>query len=442
MARISNSKIINNIEKHNLLYPQYIEILDRLISRYPTTNGVTFGQLVNFQKNKEIAKHRWLDYKQGYADGLVRTILKQDNISAGSLVLDPFCGVGTTNLTAQSMGLRSIGIDINPIAILTAEVKTHYYTEIEISDIADILGRMDIPQEKYSMPDVKVLKNSFTPKIYNDFLRLRMFVERMKDSYVKKFFRLCLISIIDQCSLKVKDGNGLKIRKNPPQIESAIDIYREKAFMMLNDIKEFNRDIEAKIVHGSSLVKQTYTDVEDVDICVFSPPYANCFDYCEVYKLELWIGGFVSNYDDFERYRSIAMRSHVNSKFNHNLTNTFNNVEIIAETIRTYNIWNKNIPDMLKGYFDDTQTVLENIYSVLKESAKCYVVVANSAYKGNIVPTDLLIADIAERIGYKVSRIIEARTIRSSSQQMNGFGDKYNCLMRESIIELQKIIKI
>lgn len=439
MARVSNTKVINDIEKYNRLHPKYIEVLDRLIAQYPTINGATYGHLVNFQSNKEIAKHRWLDYKQGYADGLVRSILQYDNIGIGSLVLDPFCGVGTTNLTAQSMGLKSIGLDINPIAILTAEVKTHYYTTREISQIENILFCINIPQEEYHISDVKVLVNSFTPKIYSEFMRLRMFVERIEDSYVQKFFRLCLISIIDHCSLKVKDGNGLKIRKNPPQIDSAIDVYKQKALMMLNDIKNFNQNVEAKIIFGSSLSQQTYAGVRDVDICVFSPPYANCFDYCEVYKLELWIGGFVRNYADFERFRSIAMRSHVNSKFDHYFTNEFEDVDIIAETIRTFNIWNKNIPDMLKGYFDDTQKVLENVRDTLKIGAKCYVVVANSAYKGIVVPTDLLIANIAERIGYKAIRIVEARTIRSSSQQMHAFGDKYNGLMRESIVELQKL---
>ena len=439
MARVSNSKIINNIERYNELYPKYVRVLDGLIERYPIEDGSEMGKLVNFHSNKDIAKHRWLDYKQGYADGLVRAIISQSGISEGGLVLDPFCGVGTTNLTAQSMGYKSAGLDINPIAILTAEVKTHYYSAEEIDQIESILAKLKIQKAAYNIPDSKVLKSSFTPEVLEEFMRIRLFVEKMKDSYVKKFFRLCLISIVDSCSLKVKDGNGLKIRKTPPVIASVIEVFRNKAAIMLDDIKAFNVNLDAKIRYGSSLSSDSYKDIEEVDICVFSPPYANCFDYCEVYKLELWIGGFVDDYKDFEKYRSVAMRSHVNSKFDHDLTNKFSDVEIISETIRTFNIWNKNIPDMLKGYFDDTKKLLENVWGVLKTNSRCYVVVANSAYKGIIVPTDLLIADIAERHGYKVNRIIEARKIRSSSQQMMGFGEKYNCLMRESIIELQKL---
>lgn len=438
MARVSNSKIINNVDKYNELYPKYIELMDTLMDRYIVVDGKEMGQLVNFQKNKDIAKHRWLDYKQGYADGLVREIIGYSGVTPGGLILDPFCGVGTTNLTAQGMGYKSIGLDINPIAILTADVKTHYFTDAEICEIENILSDLRIQKDAYPMPDTRVLKSSFTPKVYDEFLRIRLFVEKLNDSYVKKFFRLCLISIIDTCSLKIKDGNGLKIRKNPPKIDSVIEVFKQKAHIMLSDIKEFNVALDVNIKYGSSINPATYDDIKDVDLCVFSPPYANCFDYCEVYKLELWIGGFVNNYEDFEKYRSVAMRSHVNSKFDHIITHSLKDVETISETIRTFNIWNKNIPDMLKGYFDDTHKLLVNIHGVLKPSAKCYVVVANSAYKGIIVPTDLLIAEIAEHVGYNVSRIIHARNIRSSSQQMHGFGDRYNGLMRESIIELQK----
>ena len=28
-----------------------------------------------------------------------------------------------------------------------------------------------------------------------------------------------------------------------------------------------------------------YIDIDSIDMAIFSPPYANCFDYCEVYKI-------------------------------------------------------------------------------------------------------------------------------------------------------------
>jgi hypothetical protein len=134
----------------------------------------------------------------------------------------------------------------------------------------------------------------------------------------------------------------------------------------------------------------------------------------------------------------MAMRSHVNSGFVHVIKNYNKDVDIIANTISTYNIWNKNIPDMLRGYFDDTYELLKRMKSILIKGAPCYIVVANSGYKGILVPTDLLIADIASNLGYKVEKIMFARKIRSSSQQMNELQGKYDNLMRESIVVIRK----
>ncbi|EJR2729351.1 site-specific DNA-methyltransferase, partial [Salmonella enterica subsp. enterica] len=40
------------------------------------------------------------------------------------VILDPFCGSGTTMSVSQKMGYESIGIDLNPIACLISRVKT------------------------------------------------------------------------------------------------------------------------------------------------------------------------------------------------------------------------------------------------------------------------------------------------------------------------------
>ena len=72
------------------------------------------------------------------------------------------------------------------------------------------------------------------------------------------------------------------------------------------------------------------------------------------------------------------------------------------------------------------------------KGAKCFIVVANSGYKGILVPTDLLLSDIAANNGFKSVKIIYARKIRASSQQMKELHDDYKNLMRESIVVLEK----
>jgi hypothetical protein len=212
---------------------------------------------------------------------------------------------------------------------------------------------------------------------------------------------------------------------------------------MLDDINitTYPNKTEHKFFNSSILIDDTYQSIIDkkVGISIFSPPYANCFDYCEVYKLEFWLGGFVDSYKGFDKYRSIAMRSHVNSKFDHNIQHNLSDVNTIANLISTYNIWNKNIPDMLRGYFDDMFEILKRQSTLLVKGGKCFIVVANSGYKGIMVPTDLLICEIAEMTGYKVNNIFYARKIRASGQQTTDLHLNYDKLMRESIIELELI---
>ena len=93
---------------------------------------------------------------------------------------------------------------------------------------------------------------------------------------------------------------------------------------------------------------------------------------------------------------------------------------------------------MIRGYFDDMKEILQNIYRVSAENAKCYIVVANSCYRGILVPTDLLLSQIAENVGFEVESIKLARSIRTSSQQMNAIYGGFANLMRESIIVLKK----
>ena len=437
--RTSNQKTVKEQGKFKALYPQYKALLDILIDNFKVSDGSYFEQLVNFKTNKTIPKHRWYDYKHGYSQQLVKHILNSEKPSKNNYVLDPFCGVGTTNLTAQTMGYKSIGFDINPMALLATEVKTHYFSSEEILDIETSISNFRLPLKKDEIENSKVVSTSFAPETLDTLLKIKWFIENNKNQFSQKFFRLVLISILDDCSLKIKDGNGLKFKKNVTPLPDLQKYFLDKAKKMLVDIKETNHPEESVSILGSMMIDQYFDMIRNkkIGLCLFSPPYANCFDYCEVYKLEFWLGGFVKKYDDFDKYRSIAMRSHVNSKFDHSILNFNKNVDLIADIISTFNVWNKNIPDMLRGYFDDMSKLLKNLRQVLIKEAKCYIVVANSGYKEILVPTDLLIADIAKNLGYSVNNIFYARKIRSSSQQMQCLNGNYSNLMRESIIEIQ-----
>ena len=128
LSRVSASKEIKDKDKHDELAPIYLRIIDDLSKKYPVVFDEYYEKLVNFKTNREQPIHRWFDYKQGYADKLVQSLIDYSKLTKGDYVLDPFTGVGTTQVSAQAKNVKSIGIDINPIAVLAARVKTHKYT--------------------------------------------------------------------------------------------------------------------------------------------------------------------------------------------------------------------------------------------------------------------------------------------------------------------------
>lgn len=439
MPRISEEKLIKDNAKFEKLFPDYVRVIDELQSKFKVTDGSAFTELVNFKNNKKIPKHNWYEYKQGYAEDLVKQIIEAEQPDKKHFILDPFCGVGTSNVVAQSLGYKSIGFDINPVAYLAASVKTHFYTEEELKEIQKLIKNFKPSKFSALKETPKVIDSSFQNGSLEKLYQLKYFWENISNTSVQQFFQLAYLSIIEDCSIRTKDGNGIKLNLKKKKIENIFDYFLSKCNSMVVDIEVSNFKEETKFINGSITIEKYFKQIDNkkVGLCVFSPPYANCFDYCEVYKLEFWLGGFVKTYKDFAQYRSIAMRSHVNSQFDHNIKNYQKEVDLIAEIISAFNIWNKNIPDMLRGYFDDTYELLKNIKSVLVKDAKCFIVVANSGYKGILVPTDLLIAEIATSLGFKVNQIYYARKIRSSSQQMKELHLEYENLMRESIIEIQ-----
>ena len=97
------------------------------------TTNLELGRYFTFESSKDLPIHNWFYYKEGFAPQVVQWALQQEKIDSkliaqrdccnatmrhlfdasnnrnSKLLLDPFCGVGTSLLTAKSHGLNAIG---------------------------------------------------------------------------------------------------------------------------------------------------------------------------------------------------------------------------------------------------------------------------------------------------------------------------------------------
>src|SRR5206468_9892681 len=88
---------------------------------------------------------------------------------------------------------------------------------------------------------------------------------------------------------------------------------------------------------------------------------------------------------------------------------------------------------VIPAYFEDMKIVLSEMHTLIAPRGYCYVVVAQSAYAGVLIPTDQILASIGERIGFRVRQLIRCRKATTSGQQLRMF-PHLNGTLRESNI--------
>jgi len=166
---------------------------------------------------------------------------------------------------------------------------------------------------------------------------------------------------------------------------------------------------------------------------VFSPPYANRFDYFEAFKIELWMGNFVTSAKEMRALRNKSMRNNLTVQpgkvtRRSDLEKFLDLMDDDASSVRM------GIRETLKGYFEDVARLAANLHAVVRPNGKVLCVVGNSAYAGVLVPTDLLCARIFGEAGFTVEAIEVARHLHVSSQQRGKMVSGLEPYMRESVI--------
>lgn len=434
-------------------------IFQSLEKNLPFVNAISFSNQVHFQNAYLTPIQRWFPYREGYSTRLVNAFLKELNITGN--VFDPFCGSGTTLLASRQNNLNSFGIDVNPISVLVAKVENDKYNNKDIEIFEHVFERLKIisRSDEVIQSSFELADKVFNGEILQALLQFKNEINKILNIKIQDLFFVAWLAIIEEVSNIKKEGNGIKYKNRKRTATGYINIeknvWEKKTFpedkfsfvktvflrqlmIILSDIKNNYGDNEKKptIVNGSCLnFNRLFSD--EIQLTFFSPPYCNCFDYFEIHKVELWLGEFVKSKEDFKILRNTGFRSNTNSLNHKPILYKNEYLENLISLFNSEKLWNNKIPSVVRGYFDDMHSLLTKLYLQTTNGGFVGIVVGSSAYSGVIIPTDVLIAEIAREIGFKVKKIFLARHLTTSSQQKQELKILKNYL-RESIVLLEK----
>ena len=422
---------------------KYLNIINKLQKKFNINERDNLKSLVNYSNYKNMPFQNWCNYQEGFSPHILNWFIEHNKINLQKGVfLDPFCGSGSSLISARDLGFNVVGFDINPFSCELTKTKLENYSKndlkiiesFEIPTFTEIKGIYD--KYEFSMTERLFSKDNFIK------------IELLKSSILKitqknprDFLFTALVSCLEYCSHYKKAGNGLKRKKKQQDIDFFAEFILKKK-IMLRDIQIYKSKSNFNVYNKGIKEIDSLIKDESIDLSFFSPPYPNCFDYFEVYKIELWIGEFVQSYSQLKSMRKSAMTSNLNANLDQDISD-INPSELsilLAESLTKLSkkdLWNKKIPKMVLLYFYEMDIFLGDLFLKMKKGSKTGIVIGNSSYGGIPILSDLILSEIAQKNGFNVDEIVIARKNETASQQYKNISSliKY---VRESIIVLSK----
>ena len=211
------------------------------------------------------------------------------------IVADVFCGCGTSAVEAKRNGKNFWGCDINPVAALIAQVKTHHYRDVVLARyfdaIKDEFHRTEpTPEDNARISDR--IRYWFEERNIEDLIRLDQAIRRQTPAHGphRKFFLCGFSNILKPTSRWLTKSIKAQIdpHKSP---RGVMEAFEDQIAVMrkANQQNHFPASGSQVRILTQNFLASTEPDCR-VDLIVTSPPYVTSYDYAAIHQLSaLWL---------------------------------------------------------------------------------------------------------------------------------------------------------
>jgi DNA modification methylase len=372
----------------------------------------------------------WYSYYAGYADGFVKEIVEALPPDTGR-VLDPWNGAGTTTSVATAQRLHSVGVDLNPAAVLIARARL---LRSDVGSSVSPLTEEVIASARRASPGRSVdlrppddaLHGWFDPPtaarlraIERSIYRLlvstddeRRLVEAEALDRVSSLAALFYLGLFRTIRPLVSGFIG----SNPTWIKRTVDP-SQRLSIPSTAIAARYRDAMGALLHAVSEAKHTYehanrtsvrmgssTDIglddDSVDAVITSPPYCTRIDYVIATLPELSALGVRT--EEVAKLRAsmigtpVVKGSHTERKPATPRVRAFLRDVALHDShaAKTY-YWK-----FYRSYFDGMERSFAELSRIVRPGSPMVLVVQDSYFKHLRVPIPEILTEMGERLGW------------------------------------------
>ena len=408
------------------------------------------NKLNNKLKFGDRAAHQWYRFVLSFPPHLVREYLTKFGLNSQQVVLDPFCGTGTTVVECKKLGIPSVGLEPNPMACFASRTKLKWDVDpkrllhhaLAVADTAnhrleqdgyfddDLYHLCERPTDAHAklrtLPEEAadlLLTDSISPiPLHKTLVLLEVLAEKHDERFgdhERLALATALVNGISNLHFGPEVGVG-QAKTDAPVVSLWLDGIRAMAQDLENLPKAKN--IDAVVYQADARDGATMLPDGSINAVITSPPYPNEKDYTRTTRLESVLLGFIRSKEDLRNLKKLLVRSNTRNVYKADTDDAHvkghRQIETIAAAIEKRRIelnkdsgFEKLYARVTKLYFGGMTRHLAEMRRALRPGAQlAYVVGDQASYLRVMIRTGQLLADIAESLGYEVVSLDLFRT--------------------------------
>jgi SOS regulatory protein LexA len=366
----------------------------------------------------------------------------------GETICDIFCGSGTALVESKLLGRNAYGIDLNPLAIFLAKAKT---TPINPSNLTreyfKLLSKIEkITNNQIKKPDFNNIDFWFKEKVVIQLAKIKKAILKIKDESIRNYFMVSFSEIVRLTS-NTKSGEFKLVRIKKEKLDNhspnVLEIFKKKTEANIKGMTDFYKDADkkswTKIIYGDSS-KNNGIKENSIDCIITSPPYGDSRTTVAYGQFSRLSAQWIDIFEDPNSASGIDNKL-LGGKATKTLEHALQSAYLTDSLNKIAKIDEKRAKDVLSFYLG-LNDCLKQAYKILKPKKYFCLVIGNRLVKQVRIPTDFIIAELGEKIGFTCEdvlvRNIPGKRMPIKNSPTNIAGALEETMNKESIVVLRK----